>query len=267
MSVPRVFRQHLAGRIAVAGDDVEDAVGNAGLARQFGHADRCARSEFGRLQHHRAAAADRPWHALGCDDEGEVPGRDDADDADRLAQHQAEAVVADIVVASGPPALAPGRPHRTRDRRRNRFRRAPGQSACRPRGFRSAQSLRAVRGSAPHAEHQPRAFGTRHAWPWPGVEGPAGRAIAAFTSSADASGHAPTTAPVARAYPIDCLAGGCIDRLAIDKHPVAGLLYKRGSWSSGAINVLAMFIIHPGFCPLLPLHHRVWLRMLYGTVW
>ena len=95
---PRIFREDLAGRIAIAGDDVEDAVGYAGLAGQFGHADRGARGEFGRLQHDGAAAADRPWHALGRDDEGKVPGRDDADDADWLAQHEAEAVVADIVV-------------------------------------------------------------------------------------------------------------------------------------------------------------------------
>src|SRR5215475_3007337 len=35
-------------------------------------------------------------HALRGDDEGEIPRRDDADDADLLAQHQAQAIVVDV---------------------------------------------------------------------------------------------------------------------------------------------------------------------------
>jgi hypothetical protein len=94
----RIFRQHLAGWIAVTGDDVEDAIWNAGLAGQLRHADRRAGGEFGRLQNDRAAGPDRPRHALGGDDEGEVPGRDDADDAHGFAQHEAKTIIADIVV-------------------------------------------------------------------------------------------------------------------------------------------------------------------------
>ena len=94
----RVFGQRLAGRVAIASDDVENAIGEAGFASQFGHHDRCARGEFGGFQHHRAAGADRPRHALGRDDEGKIPRGDNAHHTDRLAQDQAEAVVAEFVM-------------------------------------------------------------------------------------------------------------------------------------------------------------------------
>src|SRR5207344_3379822 len=77
----------------------EDAVWNARLAGQFRHADRRPGGEFRWLQNHGAAGPYRPRHALGGDDERKIPGRDNADHADRFAQHEAEAIVADIVVA------------------------------------------------------------------------------------------------------------------------------------------------------------------------
>src|SRR5690606_34534508 len=54
--------------------------------------------------------AQRPWHALADDDEREVPRRDDADNACRLAQDEAEPPFPDIVVGLAfQPAGLPGR--------------------------------------------------------------------------------------------------------------------------------------------------------------
>src|SRR5262245_49676489 len=60
----RMFGKKLADISAIAGDDVEHAIGQAGIARQLRHADRRARGEFARLDDDGASGADCPGDTL-----------------------------------------------------------------------------------------------------------------------------------------------------------------------------------------------------------
>jgi hypothetical protein len=74
------------GRLAVAGDDVHHAVGDARLGQQAGEADRGQRRLLGRLQHHRVAGGQRRPELPRGHQQREVPRDDLADHADRLPQ-------------------------------------------------------------------------------------------------------------------------------------------------------------------------------------
>ena len=77
--------QRLAGRLAEPRDDVEDAVGDAGLGRQLGEADRAERGELGRLDDEAVAGRQRRGRLPARHHEREVPRQDRTDDPDRLA--------------------------------------------------------------------------------------------------------------------------------------------------------------------------------------
>ena len=68
----------------VAVDDVEDAVGQAGLLEQLGGPDRRGRILLGGLEHERVPAGERRRPHPHRDHRGEVEGRDPGDDAERL---------------------------------------------------------------------------------------------------------------------------------------------------------------------------------------
>ena len=81
-----VQRQRFAGGLTVAGDDVEDAIGQAGLLAILGQLQRGERGPFRRLQHHGAAASQRRRHFPCGDLERIIPRHDAAHHAHRLAQ-------------------------------------------------------------------------------------------------------------------------------------------------------------------------------------
>src|ERR1019366_2106561 len=87
---------------APAGQDLENALGDAGLQGQLAQADRRQRCQVRRLQHDRIARSERRPEAPRGDRHGEVPGHDDPDDPDRLAESD--------VHAAGHRYLAPEEP-------------------------------------------------------------------------------------------------------------------------------------------------------------
>ena len=87
----RVVDQRRAG-LAVAGEDVDDAVGEAGLEGELAEAQGGERRLLGGLQDQRAAGGERRGDLPGRHQQREVPGDDLGADADRLAQRVAEDV-------------------------------------------------------------------------------------------------------------------------------------------------------------------------------
>ena len=81
----------LADDRALADDDVDDALGDAGLERQLGEPERRERRQLGGLEHDRVAAGERRAELPRRDVEREVPGHDQPDDAERLAERQVDA--------------------------------------------------------------------------------------------------------------------------------------------------------------------------------
>jgi ParB family chromosome partitioning protein len=85
LAQPRIRHQgtdRLAG--AGAGDDVEHAVGQAGLGQELRQPHRRQRRQLGRLEHHRAARRDRGPDLAGPHRQREVPRRDEQAGAHRL---------------------------------------------------------------------------------------------------------------------------------------------------------------------------------------
>ena len=83
-----MLAQHLADRRRIAGEDVEHALGHAGLLGQRHQRQRGERRLVGGLQHHGAAGGQRRRHLAGDHRAGKIPRRDRAADADRLADRQ-----------------------------------------------------------------------------------------------------------------------------------------------------------------------------------
>ena len=83
----RVLDQRVAGEafLAVAVDEVEDALGQAGLLEDARPQGRGQRGELGRLQHHGVAGGQCRAELPGLEHERGVPRRDEPGDADRLA--------------------------------------------------------------------------------------------------------------------------------------------------------------------------------------
>ena len=77
-----VLDEMRAGR-AVAGDDVDDARRQLGLAADVGEDERRQRRRLGRLEHDRVAAGERRRDLPGEHQQREVPGDDLAGDAER----------------------------------------------------------------------------------------------------------------------------------------------------------------------------------------
>ena len=85
-----VVRGQRRARVAVAGDDVEHAVGQAGLLEQLAEAQRRERRLLGRLEDDRAAAGQRGPELPGRHQQREVPRDDLPDDADRLLEREGQ---------------------------------------------------------------------------------------------------------------------------------------------------------------------------------
>ena len=81
----------LAHHAALAGQDLQHALGQPGLERQLADAQRAERGQLGRLEHHGVAGGQGRGEAPAGDGHGEVPGHDDADDAERLVEGDVEA--------------------------------------------------------------------------------------------------------------------------------------------------------------------------------
>ena len=69
--------------IGPAGNDVQDAGRQPGLGGELGEAKGGPRSVWGRLQHHGVASGEGGPHLPDRHDEGEVPGGNAPDNADR----------------------------------------------------------------------------------------------------------------------------------------------------------------------------------------
>ena len=80
-----VVDEPLAALAARAGDDLDDALGQPGLERELGEAQRGQRRQLGRLEHHRVAGRQRRAHLPRGDRQREVPRHDQPDHAERLA--------------------------------------------------------------------------------------------------------------------------------------------------------------------------------------
>ena len=70
---------------AIAVDEIEHALGHAGLVQDFGNHQRRVGRELARLQHHRAAGRECARDLARDLVRRPIPRRDHADDADRLA--------------------------------------------------------------------------------------------------------------------------------------------------------------------------------------
>ena len=81
----RALDERVADVRAAAGDQVHGARREAGLGHQLDEQHRAVRRVAGRLEHDRVAGDERRHHLPARDRHREVPGRDDPDDADRLA--------------------------------------------------------------------------------------------------------------------------------------------------------------------------------------
>ena len=93
LSTSGVLDDRRAGRLADAGDDVDDARRQAGLGEARGEREHGQRRLLGRLEHDRAAGADRRRELPRRHQQRVVPRDDLAGDADRLAQREAHRVV------------------------------------------------------------------------------------------------------------------------------------------------------------------------------
>ena len=105
----------LADDGALADEDVEDAFGDAGLERELGEPERGERRQLGGLEHDGVAARERGAELPGGDVEREVPGDDQPDDAERLAEGHVDAAGDGDRLA-----VAACRPRRRRSGRRRR---------------------------------------------------------------------------------------------------------------------------------------------------
>ena len=81
----------LADDGAFADDDVQDAFGDAGLECELGEPERRERRQLGGLEDDGVAASECGAELPGGDVEREVPGDDEADDAERLAERHVDA--------------------------------------------------------------------------------------------------------------------------------------------------------------------------------
>src|SRR3984957_6879332 len=79
---------------AVAGNDVDDAIGNSRLLNQLAEQKSGERSLFGRLEYHATTGGQSRSEFPRSHQQREIPGYDLADDADGLAQRVGEEFVA-----------------------------------------------------------------------------------------------------------------------------------------------------------------------------
>ena len=87
----RMLDQPRADDGALAREDVDDALRNAGLERELAEPDRREGCQLRGLEHDRVAAGERRPELPGGDVEREVPGDDQPHDAERLAEGQVDA--------------------------------------------------------------------------------------------------------------------------------------------------------------------------------
>ena len=75
----------------LARDNGEDSLGDSRLEGELSQADRRERRDLGGLQHDRASRGQCGCESPACDRHGEVPGDDDAHDADGLVEGHVDA--------------------------------------------------------------------------------------------------------------------------------------------------------------------------------
>ena len=86
-----VGHEALPHHAALAGQDLQDALGQARLERQLADAQRAERGQLGRLEDDGVAGGQGRGEAPAGDGHGEVPGHDDAHDPQRLVEGDVEA--------------------------------------------------------------------------------------------------------------------------------------------------------------------------------
>jgi hypothetical protein len=171
----RIVHQRHADLAAGAGDDVEDALRQPRLLAQLGELERGQRRLRGRLQHHGVAGGQRGGDLPRREQEGEVPGHDCADHADRLPQREREGVVPQrqrlAVDLAGPAAEVPEHLGRERDLDLAGIeQRLAGAQALQPRHL-----VQVLLDQLAQPPHDPPALVGAHLGPRALVEGLAGR--------------------------------------------------------------------------------------------
>src|SRR5919197_5841153 len=87
----RVLDEPAADRAPRAGDDVQDALGESGVERELGEPQGGQGGELGGLEHDGVPAGERRAELPRRDGDWEVPGDDQADDAERLPERHVDA--------------------------------------------------------------------------------------------------------------------------------------------------------------------------------
>ena len=87
----RVLHEPAADDRALADEHVDDAFRDAGVEDELGQAERRERRQLGGLEHDRVPAGERRPQFPARDVERKVPGHDQPDDAERLAERQIDA--------------------------------------------------------------------------------------------------------------------------------------------------------------------------------
>ncbi|MCY1553275.1 hypothetical protein D9M68_897440 [compost metagenome] len=85
-----MFRKGLSYWVAITGDDIENALWQPGFLQDLGKLERGARGELTRLYHHGAASAERIGQLLAEDHQWVVPGGNQCNGANRLAEYQSQ---------------------------------------------------------------------------------------------------------------------------------------------------------------------------------
>jgi hypothetical protein len=87
---------------ALAGQHLEEPLGEPGLQGELAEPQRRQRSGLGRFEYDGVPRGQRRRGAPGGDRHGEVPGRDDGDDAERFGERDVEAAVDGDLTAAEP---------------------------------------------------------------------------------------------------------------------------------------------------------------------
>lgn len=102
----RVSDERVARDRTVSGEHLEQALGKVRLQGELGQAQRGQRGRLGGLEEDRVARREGRYRAPGRDRHREVPGRDDADDAERFEERHVQAA-GDRDLPAGEPLHSP----------------------------------------------------------------------------------------------------------------------------------------------------------------
>ena len=216
-------RQRGAGGLAVAGQDIDDAGGEAGLQYQLGEAQRAERRLFGRFQHDRAARRQRGRQFPRRHEQREVPGNDLTDDADRLPQGVGQKLAWERERDGRAGNLGGPAAHIAEhvDGERHVRHAGDGNGLAVVDRLDLGEFLAVLFDQFGELPQQFAALGGRHLAPGTFIEGASGRLDGTVDILRVGFGDLRQDGPGRRIIIRECLARGGIDQLAIDQEPIA----------------------------------------------